>query len=152
MRTFCILSGIMIGIVFPILFLDYIIGNNFLQKFIEAESLSIMGNMLAIYVGVVTAFIAILDNLYKMFKITCSNTQKSLKNNILIMLLLYGLQMVCLVATPENYNNNIWIEYLIKGLEVLCLTLYFLMFYEVIDVFFTAKEMIQKKNITQPPK
>ena len=81
MRTFCVLSGIVVGIVFPILILDYNIDNGFLQKFMETEALSIMGNMLAIYVGVVTAFMVILDNIQEKIKNNCSNTQKKLNQD-----------------------------------------------------------------------
>ena len=149
MKTFCILSGIIVGIVFPILLLDYVVDNNFLQRFMENESLAIMGNMLAIYVGVVTAFTVILDNLQKKFNTKCLNTQKNLKKNILIMLVVYGLQIICFVATPKEYYNTLWLEYMIKGFEVLLFSLYFLMFYEIIDVFFFARGITQEQNTTQ---
>lgn len=152
MRTFCILSGIIVGIVCPILLLDYNIDNDFLQKFMERDSLAIMGNMLAIYVGVVTAFTVILDNMQKKLKTQCSNTQRALKKNILTMLIIYGLQIICFVATPDEYNSSLLLEYFIKGFEVLLFSLYFLMFYEVIDVFFTARKIIQEQDINPLPK
>lgn len=118
----------------------------------ERDSLAIMGNMLAIYVGVVTAFTVILDNMQKKLKTQCTNTQKALKKNILTMLIIYGLQIICFVATPAEYDSSLLVVYFIKGLEVLLFSLYFLMFYEVIDVFFTARKIIQDQNITQLPK
>lgn len=148
MRTFCILSGIIVGIVFPILILDYNIDNDFLQRFMERDSLAIMGNMLAIYVGVVTAFTVILDNIQEKFETKCLNTQKTLKKNILTMLIIYGLQIICFVATPNEYSDNLWVEYIIKGVEVLLFSLYFLMFYEVIDAFFIARKFTQEQKPT----
>ncbi|GEM_PF-5650875 len=149
MRTFCILSGILIGIVIPILLLDYNIDNGFLQQFMKTESLSIMGNMLAIYVGVVTAFTVILDNIRDKLQNNCSHTQTTLKKNILTMLIIYGFQIICLISTPDNYDNCLKLEYFIKGLEVLFFSLYFLMFYEIIDVFFIARK-ISQDNIATP--
>ena len=146
MRTFCVLSGIILGLVFPILFLDYIVDNGFLQKFMQEESLSIMGNMLAIYVGVVTAFAAILDQMQNNLGIKCINTQRNLKKNIVEMLIIYGLQIICFVITPERYNDILWVEYVLKGFEVLLFILYFLMFYEVLDVFFTIRHLIQNSE------
>lgn len=118
----------------------------------ERDSLAIMGNMLAIYVGVVTAFTVILDNMQKKLKTQCSNTQRALKKNILTMLIIYGLQIICFVATPDEYNSSLLLEYFIKGFEVLLFSLYFLMFYEVIDVFFTARKIIQEQDINPLPK
>lgn len=143
MRTFCILSGIIVGVVFPILILDYIFDNGFLQKFMEEESLAIMGNMLAIYVGVVTAFTVILDNILKN---NCSNTQNTLKRNIVTLLVIYGVQITCFIATPQKYCDSLWVEYIIKGVEVLSFALYFLMFYEIIDVFFIARKIKQEQK------
>lgn len=152
MKTFCIISGLLIGLVVPILLLDYYIDNDFLQEFMKTESLSIMGNMLAIYVGVVTAFTVILDNIRTQLQNNCSNTQATLKKNILTMLIIYGFQMVCLITTPDNYNDCLRLEYFIKGLEVLFFSLYFLMFYEIIDVFFWARKISQTCNTTPPAK
>ena len=72
----------------------------------------------------------------------------NLKKNILIMLVVYGLQIICFVATPKEYYNTLWLEYMIKGFEVLLFSLYFLMFYEIIDVFFLARGIAQEQNTT----
>ena len=69
-----------------------------------------------------------------------------LKKNIVEMLIIYGLQIICFVITPERYNDILWVEYVLKGFEVLLFILYFLMFYEVIDVFFTIRHLIQNSE------
>jgi len=150
MKNFCILSAIIVGIICPLLVADYYSQNGFLEDFMKNQSLSIMGNILAIYIGIITAFTVILDKLSSLTGGKFLKTTTTLKKNVLQLLFLYALQALILVGTPEKLEEP-WI-FFIKSIEIMVLSLYFLFFYEIIEIFFTTRNISANKETNQPPK
>lgn len=150
MKNFCILSAIIVGIICPLLIADYCSQNGFLETFMKEQSLSIMGNILAIYIGIITAFTVILDKLCSITGGKFLKTTNTLKKNVLQLLFLYGFQALILIATPEKLEGP-WMLF-IKSIEIMILSLYFLFFYEIIEIFFAARNISENKETTPLPK
>ena len=150
MRDFCILSAIIVGIICPLSIADYYSQNGFLETFMKEQSLSIMGNVLAIYIGIITAFTVILDKLSSITGGKFLKTTTTLKKNVLQLLFLYALQALILIATPKNLGEP-WM-FFVKSVEIMILSLYFLFFYEIIEIFFTTRNISANKETNQLPK
>lgn len=144
MRIFCIFSAIIVAIVFPCLCADSYFENGFLDTFMKEQSISIMGNILAIYIAVASAFIVIIGEIEEKTKNNCNNTLKELKTSIVFMIILYSAHILLMIITPTSplYIINL----ILKGAKIFTFSLYIVLLYELTNVLFIANSFKNKKE------
>lgn len=143
-----IFSTIFVVGVIPTLILDRISNSGYLEKFMADQSLSLIGNILAIYLAVASSFIAILNSYEdEQGRSIFTSTVKELKQNIIFVFVVFILHFFLLVGTPKE--AILCLSTILKGAKTFTLMLFIYALYELSAELFTIKNKLPKKDKKQ---
>ncbi len=143
-----IFASILVFGVAPTIALDYWAGTGFFEKFMNEQSLSMLGTILAIYIGVASSFLAILNSYEDDFgKNIFTSTIKEIKQTIIWIFGVFFLHFLLLVGTPK-YPSFIC-ELTLKSLKAFTFLLFLCILYELSTELFTLKNKLPRKDKKQ---
>ena len=144
MKVLQIFSMIVILGVLPILGADYFSNNRFIEKFMQEQSIAIMGTILAVYFVAATSLLSIMmrheekvqkKNIFK-------NSTKELKHNIILVFCIFIFHFFVLVAIPTGLEGCVRI--ILKGIQIFSFLLYIYTLYELSNVLFSIRDTLNK--------
>ena len=142
-RLMGILFAILIMIVAPIMAVSHFSGTLFLDKFMEERSLLLMGTILAIYIAAASSFLGILLTYEKeKGKVVFNDTTSELKQNIVLIIVIFAFHFFLLSATPPYTADNIIILKILMIFKVLTFSLYIYALYELSMVLFGIRDAL----------
>ena len=127
--------------------IDYYFGDNFLDEFMDEQSLSIMGTMLAIYIATASSLLTILiayekENSKKIF----SGTSAEIKSTIDYIIVFFAVHLFLLIITPERTDSNQLIILILLGAKILTFSLYIYALRELAQVLFNIRNIFDKNR------
>lgn len=143
-----IFASILVFGVAPTVALDYWASAGFLEKFMNDQSLSMLGTILAIYIGVASSFIAILNSYEDDFgKNIFTGTVKELRQTIIWIFSVFFVHFLLLVGTPKN--PSFICDLTLKSLKTFTFLLFLCILYELSAELFTLKNKLPRKDKKQ---
>lgn len=144
-KLIIIFLGIFILGTIPAVALDFYSGSDFLDKFMQEKSLSLMGTILAIYIAMSASFIAILNNYEnEQGKNIFSKTVKELKMNIVFIFIVFVLHFFLLAGTSKSFG--LILDLVFKLAKTFTFLLFLYALYELSNALFTVNSKLPKKD------
>ena len=129
----------------PLVWAERNYGNGFLEEFMTDTSLTVMGTMLAIYIATASSFLAILIAYEKEEGATIFNkTSTEIRQNVLLVIALFALQLILLTSTPNKTNDNQEIILCLLEAKTLIFSIYIYALYELSQVLFGIRDAFTK--------
>ncbi len=124
--------------------LDFYSKSGFLHHFMQQQSLSLMGTILAIYIAATTSYIAILTK-YEDEQGTriFTRTIKEIKQNIVFIFILFVVHFFLLIGTSKLCGGML--DILFKFFKTFVFMLFLYALYDISDELFTLKRKLPKK-------
>jgi|GEM_PF-3517008 len=146
-RILQIVSMLIVFVVAPICAADYFSGSGFLKKFMEDQSLSLMGTILAIYIAAASSFLAILLTHEKeRGGVVFNSTTSELKQNIVFIILIFALHFFLLAGTPPETAENRFLIGSLMAAKVFTFSLYIFALYELSQVLFGIRDALNSNG------
>ena len=129
----------------PLVWVERDYGNGFLDEFMTDKSLIVMGTMLAIYIATASSFLAILMTYEKEEGAAIFNkTSTEIRQNVLLVIALFALQLILLTSTPNKTNDNQEIILCLLEAKTLIFSIYIYALYELSQVLFGIRDAFTK--------
>jgi len=143
-KTLPIFASILVFGVAPTVALDYFANAQFLEKFMVDQSLSLLGTILAIYIGVASSFIAILNGYEDEHgKNIFAGVSNELKQTVIWLFGVFFLHFLLLVGTPQE--PSLACELTLKALKTFTFLLFLCILYELsVDLFMLRNKLPRK--------
>ena len=148
-RILQIVATIIVFGVAPILAIDCYVDNGFLSNFLNNQSLSIMGTILAIYIAAASSFLAIMmSHEHNENKTIFVSTSVELKQNITAIMVIFLMHIFVLVGSPviPNGEKISTLGLFFRGGGVFTFLVFIYALYELSTVLFGIRESLSKKK------
>lgn len=143
-----IFASILVFGVAPTIGLDHLADGEFLEKFMAEQSLSMLGTVLAIYIGVASSFIAILNSYEDdLGKNIFTGTIKELKQTVIWIFGVFFVHFLLLVGTPKY--PSFACDLALKSLKTFTFLLFLCILYELSVELFMLKNKLPRKDKKQ---
>lgn len=147
-KLLSIFASILVFGIAPTLVLDYFSGAEFLEKFMADQSLSLLGTILAIYIGVASSFIAILNGYEdEQGKSIFAGVSKELKQTVIWLFGVFFIHFLILVGTPQE--PSLICELTLKALKTFTFLLFLCILYELSVELFMLRNKLPRKDKKQ---